>query len=78
MLYSRCVGRGRRRRRRGGAIAEAAPPAHETAAPGAQVEFGNEGGDASADGYQNRGLRVGQDRGGQDLKICGTLAPPGP
>ena len=71
MLYGRCVGRGGRRCGRGGAIAEAAPPAHQTAsaaAPGAQVEFGNEGGDASADGYRDGGLRVGRDRGGRVLQ----------
>ena len=65
MLDSRGVGRGRGRAR-SGAIAEAATA--QAAAPGAQVEFGNEGGHASADGYRNGRLRVGRDRGGRVLQ----------
>lgn len=65
MLNTRRVCRGRGGAR-GGTIAEAA--AAQAAAAGAQVEFRNEGGDASADGYRNGGLRVGRDRGGRVLQ----------
>lgn len=43
----------------GGACVSTAP---ETAATRAQLEFGNDCGDASADGYGRGGLRVGRDR----------------